>query len=56
MWLQFSYAEFGGVTMNTYTHLGLDDAVQEVNRLQEQERLLGELKEEERGALLKFAE
>ena len=26
-----------GVTMNTYTHLGLDDAQQEMIRLQEQE-------------------
>ena len=45
------------VTMNTYTHLGLDDAVQELHRLQEQERVLGEVKEEEeKGVLLKFAE
>ena len=44
------------VTMNTYTHLGLDDSVLEINRLQEQERVLGEFKEEEKGTLLKMAE
>lgn len=45
-----------GVTMNTYTHLGLDDAVMEVHRLQEQERVLGEFEEEEKGMILKMAE
>ena len=45
------------VTMNIYTHLGLEDAVQELHRLEEQERILGEVKEEEeKGVLLKFAE
>ena len=45
-----------GVTMNTYTHLGLDDAVMEIQRLQEQERVLGEFEEEEKGTILKMAE
>ena len=45
-----------GVTMNTYTHLGLDDAVMEIHRLQEQERVLGEFQEEEKGTILKMAE
>ena len=45
-----------GVTMNTYTHLGLDDAVMEIHRLQEQERVLGEFEEEEKGTILKMAE
>jgi len=45
------------VTMNIYTHLGLEDAVQELHRLEEQGRILGEVKEEEeKGVLLKFAE
>lgn len=32
-----------GVTMNTYTHLGLDDAQQEMIRLQEQENARKEI-------------
>lgn len=31
-----------GVTLNTYTHLGLDDAVVEVARLKEEERIIRE--------------
>ena len=41
-----------GVTLNTYTHLGLEDAVEEMNRMQqlesarrEQEALMGKTDE-----------
>lgn len=42
-----------GVTMNTYTHLGLDDAEVEMKRLEAQKKTIKEI-EEERGVLLKF--
>jgi len=41
------------VTMNTYTHLGLDDAEMELKRLEVQQKTLADI-EEERGVLLKF--
>ena len=43
------------VTMDTYTHLGLDDAQMELKRLQAQEQAVRDA-EEERGKLLKFAQ
>ena len=43
------------VTMDTYTHLGLDDAQMELKRLQAQEQSIKDA-EEERGKLLKFAQ
>lgn len=43
-----------GVTLNTYTHLGLDDAVVEVARLKEEERIIREAANDEKGVLLKF--
>lgn len=42
-----------GVTMNTYTHLGLDDAEVEMKRLEAQKKTIKDI-EEERGVLLKF--
>ena len=42
-----------GVTMNTYTHLGLDDAELEMKRLEAQKKTIKDI-EEERGVLLKF--
>ena len=42
-----------GVTLNTYTHLGLDDAVIELARMKEQERVFKEV-EEEKGVILRF--
>lgn len=42
-----------GVTMDTYTHLGLDDAELEMKRLEAQKKTVKEI-EEERGVLLKF--
>ena len=43
------------VTMDTYTHLGLDDAQMELKRLQAQEQAVRDA-EEESGKLLKFAQ
>ena len=43
------------VTMDTYTHLSLDDAQMELKRLQAQEQAVRDA-EEERGKLLKFAQ
>lgn len=47
------------VTMNTYTHLGLDDAQQEMIRLQEQESARKEIEKmagkEPEGLLIKMA-
>ena len=47
------------VTMNTYTHLGLDDAQQEMLRMQEQETARQELEKmagkEPEGLLIKMA-
>ena len=31
------------VTMNTYTHLGLEDAVNEMNRMQQLDKMIDEL-------------
>lgn len=42
-----------GVTMNTYTHLGLDDAEVEMKRLEAQKKTIKDI-EEERGVVLKF--
>ena len=41
------------ITLDTYTHIGLDDAILEVARLRTQAEVL---EEEERGKLLKFAQ
>lgn len=44
-----------GVTMNTYTHLGLDDAEMELKRLEVQKKTIEDI-EVERGTILKFAQ
>jgi len=43
------------VTLDIYTHLGLDDAQMELKRLQAQEQNIKDA-EDERGKLLKFAQ
>ena len=43
------------VTLDIYTHLGLDDAQMELKRLQAQEQNIKDA-EEERGKQLKFAQ